>query len=116
MNEILKEILSVLEELLNEARVHNTAEMRDNEDNGSYDEGFSFRSRKWHKDDTRYGDIYCYLARWWHGGKSPRLSKLRKTFPSISSDELHSAAEANASGVKLVWCDKENDYLVTFSE
>tara|TARA_R110000823_G_scaffold41876_1_gene109957 strand:+ start:523 stop:762 length:240 start_codon:yes stop_codon:yes gene_type:complete len=58
MKKILKEILSVLNQLLDEVRVHNTAEMRDkeHEDDTVYDENFSFRIRKWLKANAQYED------------------------------------------------------------
>jgi hypothetical protein len=58
MKKILKEILSVLNQLLDEARVHNSSAARDKgrEDDTSGDERFSFRLRKWLKANARCED------------------------------------------------------------
>ena len=58
MKKILKEILSVLNQLLDEARVQNSAAVRDkgHEDDTSSDERFSFRLRKWLKANAQCED------------------------------------------------------------
>jgi hypothetical protein len=58
MKKILKGILSVLNQLLDEARVHNSSAARDKgrEDDTSGDERFSFRLRKWLKANARCED------------------------------------------------------------